>query len=140
MLYAGTDVYFAVYSSCAPGTLANLRHKWLPEIRTHAGPNATVVLVATKTDARGDPEVVAKLAQRELSPVSTAEGAAFAEEHGCACFVECSSVTQDGVREVFEEAVRSGRKTREAATRTARGRKMGLVGRLASALGLRAAV
>jgi len=148
LLYSGTDLFIACYSSCSPTSLANLQHKWLPEIRTHAGQGATIVLVATKTDAREDPKVLAKLRQLGLGPVSAEDGASFAALEGCAAFIECSSVSGRGVGEVFREATRCGRKVREAAARrqqaAARRAISGgffgrVTGRIAQALRLRAA-
>jgi len=135
--YPGTDVFLACYSTCSPSTLANLRHKWLEEIRLHAGRGATVVLVGTKSDARSDPEIIAKLLQRNLAPVSYEEGAAFAKEAGCAAFIECSSVQGDGVKEVFDEAVRAGRRAHAEKIKVQRKARRGIYARIASALSLR---
>ena len=135
--YPGTDIFFACYSSCNPSSLANLKHKWLREIRDYAGPNATVVLVGTKTDARDDPELVEKLKQRGMAPVSSEEGARFAEEMGCAGFVECSSRSGVGVKEVFDTAVRVGRVGVAAKLQAERRTKAGLFGRIKSLFKMR---
>jgi len=134
--YPGTDIFFACYSTCNPSSLANLRHKWLREIREHA-PNATVVLVGTKTDARSDPEVVRLLEQRGMVPVSSDEGARFAEETGCAGFVECSSRTGAGIKEVFDTAVRVGRSAATEKIRAQRKSNSGIIGRIKSLFGVR---
>ena len=41
------------YSVDSKSSLANVKAKWFPEIR-HYCPNTPIILVATKTDLRGD--------------------------------------------------------------------------------------
>jgi Ras-related C3 botulinum toxin substrate 1 len=106
--YPGTDVFVVCYSVTSPSTLTNIKNKWIEEIRFHAG-SAPIVLVGTKVDARSDPEVTRMLSQRMMHPVTTAEGADFANRIGAKAFVECSAFSQDGIKEVFDSVTRVGR-------------------------------
>jgi small GTP-binding protein len=107
--YPSTDVFIACFSTCAPSSMNNLRTKWIEEIREHAGVGVPVLVVGTKTDLRGDPEVNMKLASRMQHPVTTAEGQEFARSLGAAGYMECSAMSAEGVKECFEAAVRAAR-------------------------------
>lgn len=79
--------------------------QWYPEVSHHC-PSTPVVLVGTKTDLREDKTSVEKLQQMKLSPISKNEGLKLQRSIAAASYVECSALTQDGLRGVFEEAVR----------------------------------
>mmetsp|Transcript_40696 Transcript_40696/g.52433 ORF Transcript_40696/g.52433 Transcript_40696/m.52433 type:complete len:209 (+) Transcript_40696:62-688(+) len=128
--YPGTDVFLACYSTTNPHSLNNLKNKWLNEIRFHCGKDATIVLVGTKSDARNDPKVIEKLSQHDMEPVTSEMGRAFAKENGIVSFIECSSLTQENVKETFIEAVIVGRKSRANQIEKQRRAKRGFVSRL----------
>lgn len=114
MSYQQADVVLACYSVANPGSLANVRNKWIPEIREHL-PQAPVLLVATQTD------------QRETGPhraacVPSSEGRRLAQEVRARGYLECSSLGNRGVQQVFECAVRTAV---TAARRRARRRAFG---------------
>jgi Ras-related C3 botulinum toxin substrate 1 len=107
--YPHTDVFMLCYSAVNPVSLANIKQKWLPEVRHHC-PEAPILLVATKSDLRDDQRVVAEL-RAKLPPgvepcVPTEQGRKLADEIGAAAFVECSARTQDNLTLVFNEAIR----------------------------------
>ncbi|CDQ73865.1 unnamed protein product [Oncorhynchus mykiss] len=89
--YPQTNVFIICFSIGSPSSHANVRHKWHPEVSHHC-PGVPVLLVGTKKDLRGDVE---------------AQGNALAKQIGAVKYLECSALMQDGVREVFEEAVRA---------------------------------
>jgi small GTP-binding protein len=136
LCYPGTDVFLVCYSMTSPSSLNNLRNKWIDEIRMNCGKNVPIVLVGTKSDAREDAEIVHKLHQRGLDPVSYEEGQQFAKECGAAAFVECSSKTQHNVTEVFEQAVIAGRQARNNAIARERKAKRSIVGRIMGLMGM----
>jgi Ras-related C3 botulinum toxin substrate 1 len=82
-----------------------VQSKWLPELQLHA-PGVPFVLVGTKIDLRDDRETVAKLLQKRLAPTTAEHGAKLARDLGALAYVECSALTQKGVKQVFEEAAR----------------------------------
>lgn len=65
------------------------------------------MLVGTKLDLRDDPEVLSKLSERDAHPISFEEGAAAAKEIGAVKYLECSAVTQKGLKNVFDETIRA---------------------------------
>ena len=107
--YSSTDVFLVCYSVNEPTSFQNVEKKWLSELRDYA-PDVPIVLVATKNDLRGDPSSVAELATRAQRMVSSSEGADFAVRSQVSAFAECSAVTLEGVRGVFDTAVRVANK------------------------------
>lgn len=59
------------------------------------------VLVATKIDLRDDPATLA----RRQAPLSAEQGAELARDIGAQAYVECSALTQAGMKQVFEVAL-----------------------------------
>ncbi len=104
--YPQTDVFIVCYSTVWPGSFRNVSERWLPELQKYA-PNAPVILVGLKADAREDAEVVQMLRQRGLAPVTRDEGAQLATKINAKAFVECSALTGRGIRDAFESAVRA---------------------------------
>lgn len=65
------------------------------------------VLVGTKLDLRDDEGVVAELRKKQMSPIPTAQGEALSKDIAATCYVECSALTQRGLKTVFDEAARA---------------------------------
>merc|ERR1712070_361856 len=108
----GSDVFLACFSSINPSSLLSVERKWLDELRRYS-PDTPIVLVGTKTDMRDEPEVLERLSQKLLEPLTQADGEHFVEENNLDGYIECSSVAMENVKEVFELAVRAARKHRE---------------------------
>ncbi len=72
----------------------NVRSRWQMELMKADSRDMKTVLVGTMAD-RVDP-----------NRVCSEEAANVAGEIGAVAYVECSATTQDGVRKVFEEAIR----------------------------------
>jgi Ras-related C3 botulinum toxin substrate 1 len=104
LCYPSTDVFLICFSLTSPVSMQNVRRKWVPEIRK-ANPTAQIVLCGTKLDLRHDEETLTYLRDRGLAPVSTKEGGALAEEVGACAYIEASSVTQEGMKKVFDTIV-----------------------------------
>ena len=58
-------------------------------------------------DLRGDAATLLELSRSKQAPVSYEEGAGLASKVGAAGYRECSALTKEGVREVFEAATRA---------------------------------
>lgn len=105
--YPQTDVFLVAFSIVNPSSLQSVRTRWLPEIKDHC-PNTPFILVGLKLDLRDDADTLAHLAESEqTTPVSYAQGLAFAKEIGAYRYVECSAVSQLGLKTVFDEAIRA---------------------------------
>jgi GTPase SAR1 family protein len=63
--------------------------------------------VGTKLDLRDDKDTIEKLREKKLSPITYPQGLALAKELGCVKYLECSALTQKGLKMVFDEAIRA---------------------------------
>lgn len=76
-------------------------------------PHTPIILVGTKMDLRTNPEVIAKLAAENQKPVSALEGQQLAKDLDAAKYLECSALTQQGLKAVFDEAIKTALAARE---------------------------
>ncbi|XP_021176029.2 cell division control protein 42 homolog [Fundulus heteroclitus] len=102
--YKQTDVFLVCFSVVDPTSAENTRTKWVPEISHHC-PGTPFLLVGTQTDLREDSTIVEKLATNKKRPIYPKDGKKLARKLGAVKYVECSMVTQEGVKTVFEEAI-----------------------------------
>ncbi|XP_030302428.1 rho-related GTP-binding protein RhoQ isoform X3 [Calypte anna] len=56
-------------------------------------------------DLRDDPKTLARLNDMKEKPISVEQGQKLAKEIGAYCYVECSALTQKGLKTVFDEAI-----------------------------------
>lgn len=105
--YTQTDIFLIAFSVVEPSSFANVRTKWIPEIRHHTPKDTKVLLVGTKADLIDDPHVIDELEEGGEKPISSAEATALAKELGCVGYCECSAASQQGVHEVFDAAIKA---------------------------------
>ena len=131
--YPQTDVFLVCYSIISRSSYENVRTKWIPEIKHHV-PEAPFLIVGTKVDLRNDQVLLLYLffyffiffffviskwlificflfcLQEVLAKVGTAltqeEGKSLAKDLGARAYVECSALTQEGLKNVFDESIR----------------------------------
>ncbi|XP_015200856.1 rho-related GTP-binding protein RhoH [Lepisosteus oculatus] len=99
MSYQQADVILLCYSVSNHTSFVNVRHKWISEVRENL-PRTPVLVVATQTD------------QREMGPhrahcITSAEGKRLAHDIRAKGYLECSALSNRGVQQVFECAVRT---------------------------------
>lgn len=94
--YPETDVFLVCFSTVSKASLENVSRQWFPEL-SHYCPEGMRVLVGTKTDLRDQ-------AKKE-DIVTYEEGMKMAESLGMK-YVECSALMQEGLKDVFETAIR----------------------------------
>jgi Ras-related C3 botulinum toxin substrate 1 len=58
-------------------------------------------------DLREDRETIEKLQDQTWSPISSAQGLEMAKEIHAIKYLECSALTQKGLKYVFDEAIRA---------------------------------
>mmetsp|Transcript_62467 Transcript_62467/g.99303 ORF Transcript_62467/g.99303 Transcript_62467/m.99303 type:complete len:188 (+) Transcript_62467:102-665(+) len=97
--YPQTNVFLVCYSVISKDSYANVTEKWVPEISHHA-PNVPMLLIGTKSDLRSDTSFKSNL-------VSSEEGEKLAKEIGAIKYIECSALTQDNLKLVFDEAIKA---------------------------------
>ncbi|KAI9349579.1 ras-related c3 botulinum toxin substrate 3 [Obelidium mucronatum] len=104
--YPQTDVFLVCFSLVNPSSFENVKAKWYPEI-SHHSPNSPIILVGTKLDLRDDPEILNRLRSHRMSPVTHEDGKRVARDIGAVKYLECSALTQRGLKNVFDEAIRA---------------------------------
>jgi len=104
--YPQTDVFLICFSIISPHSFDNVKSKWWPEIQHHA-PGVPIILVGTKSDMRNDAAMASQLASKGLRVVSVEEAQQRAREIGAVSYMECSALTQEGLKTVFDEAIRA---------------------------------
>ncbi|KAM5526757.1 GTP-binding protein rho2 [Fusarium oxysporum f. sp. phaseoli] len=86
-------------------SLDNVKCKWSKEA-TRLCPGVSVVLVGLKKDVREDPTATRNIGKNSLRCVTEHEGEIVAYEIGAKTYLECSSLSGEGVDTVFEVASR----------------------------------
>ncbi|KAF9980951.1 Rho GTPase protein rac1 [Modicella reniformis] len=104
--YPQTDVFLICFSLVSPPSFENVKSKWHPEISHHA-PNVPTILVGTKLDLREDKDTLDKLREKRMLPITYPQGLQMAKEIGAVRYLECSALTQKGLKNVFDEAIRA---------------------------------
>nr|XP_020495401.1 rho-related GTP-binding protein RhoG-like [Labrus bergylta] len=104
--YNKVGVVIICFSIANPTSYENVRRKWHPEVKHHC-PNVPILLVGTKSDLRDDQEVLEKLREKNQTTVTQQQGSKLAKQIKSVKYLECASINQQGLDEVFEEAVRS---------------------------------
>ncbi|PKI82544.1 Cdc42p [Malassezia vespertilionis] len=102
--YPQTDVFLVCFSVTSPASFENVREKWFPEVHHHC-PGVPCLIVGTQVDLRDDPAVVEKLARQKHRSISFEMGERFARELGAVKYVECSALTQKGLKNAIVAAL-----------------------------------
>lgn len=85
---------------------ADTTQQWITEA-ARLCPNVPIILVGLKKDLREDPVAVEEQRKKSLRFVSGQEGEAVAREISARRYLECSSLSGEGVDDVFEAATRA---------------------------------
>lgn len=101
LIYPKTDVVMVCFSLVCRKSFENVLTKWVPEVRHHI-PTARIVLVGTKRDLRDEG------GYREDESVHHIGGSLLADEINADGYVECSSFSQEGLKEVFDTSIMCG--------------------------------
>ena len=78
--------------------------QWVPEI-THHCPKTPFLLVGTQIDLRDDAATIEKLSKVKQKPITVESSEKLARELRAVKYVECSALTQKGLKNVFDEAI-----------------------------------
>uniref|UniRef100_A0A8C9DI70 Cell division control protein 42 homolog n=1 Tax=Prolemur simus TaxID=1328070 RepID=A0A8C9DI70_PROSS len=102
--YPQTDIFLVCFSVVSPSSFENVKEKWVPEI-THQCPKTPFLLVGTQIDLRDDPSTIEKLAKNKQKPITPETAEKLARDLKAVKYVECSSRTQKGLKNVFDQAI-----------------------------------
>jgi len=104
--YPQTDVFLICFSIISPQSYENVKSKWWPELQQHA-PGVPILLCGTKGDLRNDQNMITTLSQKGLKMVTEDEAKNRAREIQALAYYECSALTQEGLKNVFDECIRA---------------------------------
>lgn len=62
--------------------------------------------MGTKLDLRNDSKAIRTLAERRQQPINFSEAQSLSTELGAYGYLECSALTQQGLKQVFDGAIR----------------------------------
>ncbi len=79
--------------------------------------------MGTKEDLRFNEEWRARLKAEGKAPLTFEDGEKLASEIGAIKYVECSALTQTGLKKVFDEAIKTAITNKEAKNRKPRKKK-----------------
>lgn len=104
--YSNVNIFLVAFSLVSSTSLENIQNKWVSEIKNYS-PDAIRVLVGTKKDLRDDEDQVMQIRARGLDNiVETEEGERVCKELKLNSYYECSALTQEGLNELFEAAIK----------------------------------
>lgn len=101
LCYPQTDVFLVFFSVSSRNSFRNVKSKWYPELQ-HFNPLAKIILVGSKIDLRENTH-----AGTSTDFVSNAEGQSLAKEIGAEMYLECSALSQKGLKDAFDEVVKT---------------------------------
>jgi Ras-related C3 botulinum toxin substrate 1 len=120
--YPQTDVFVLCFSVISPTSFTNIINKWMPEIRHHC-PDKPIILcgekiivffyfrkvkvLGTKIDLREDREFLNQLQKQNIQAIKREQGLRLCKKIRAFKYVECSALTQKGLKQVFDDAVRA---------------------------------
>ena len=97
VFYPHTDVFVVCFSVVNRLSFEHVKTRWSPEAN-HRCPKTPVILVGTKVDLRNE---------CDNTHITRREGEALARETHAEAYIECSSLTGEGVDEVFLKAAQA---------------------------------
>ena len=97
---------FVLWSSARKVFHVFVCFQWYPEVSHHC-PSTPIVLVGTKLDLRDDKDTIEKLKEKKLQPITYPQGLQMMKDIGAVKYLECSALTQKGLKVVFDEAIRA---------------------------------
>lgn len=104
LAYPDTDVFVVCFSVMSPTSYENVEEKWAPEIH-HYRETTPFILVGTQADLRDNYYEIQRLQKNRQRPVTFDMGIKMADNIGANCYVECSALTQKGLKAVFDNAI-----------------------------------
>lgn len=106
LAYSKAHVILIGFSVDTPDSLSNIRAKWAEEAREKC-PGVPVILVGLKKDLRDDPVQQEEMRKKGQQFLTKREGEDMCAAVGARRYLECSSLTGEGVDDVFEAATRA---------------------------------
>ena len=103
--YPDTDIFLLCYSVVYRSTYINVKDKWVREVQHHC-PTAQLMIVGTKIDLREDKKTLKELSENGENVLTKEDGEKLAKDLNALCYMECSALKREGLKEIFEQAVK----------------------------------
>ncbi|XP_044147392.1 rho-related GTP-binding protein RhoH [Bufo gargarizans] len=97
--FQNADIVLLCFSVANHTSFLSVRNKWIAEVKQNL-PHIPVLVVATQTDQR-------ELNHLRVPCISSADGKQLAQDVRAKGYLECSALSNRGVQQVFECAVRT---------------------------------
>merc|ERR1712137_1068227 len=104
--YPKTDIFILCFSVVNHPSFINVKDRWYVEIKHHC-PNVPMLIIGTKSDLRTDENTLENLKKENKAPITEDEANAMVKDLGALKFLECSALTRQGLKNVFDEALTS---------------------------------
>lgn len=104
--YPKTDIFILCFSVVNHPSFINVKDRWYVEIKHHC-PNVPMLIVGTKSDLRNDENTLESLKKEGKTPITEEEANAMVRDLGALKYLECSALTRQGLKNVFDEALTS---------------------------------
>ncbi|MBN3271593.1 CDC42 protein, partial [Polyodon spathula] len=102
--YPQTDVFLVCFSVVSPSSFENVKEKVCLSVLLLMY-FSVFLLVGTQIDLRDDPSTIEKLAKNKQKPITPETAEKLARDLKAVKYVECSALTQKGLKNVFDEAI-----------------------------------
>jgi Ras-related C3 botulinum toxin substrate 1 len=102
------NVIVICFSIVHPTSYDNCHLKWIKEANAIC-PNVPVILVGTKLDLKENEEILNKLSEKGNFPITYLQGVSLSQKINATKYIECSSVTKEGVDCIFSEITKLAR-------------------------------
>ncbi|CAG9317431.1 unnamed protein product [Blepharisma stoltei] len=99
-----SDIIIVCYSMISLPSLLNVRAYWYPEIQENNVNHVPVILVGTQKDQINHYSIEARNNRQEPAPDNRAQH--LCAEVGFYSWLPCSALTQEGLKQVFDEAIK----------------------------------
>lgn len=100
--YPQADVFIIVFSIIEPASFENAIRKWYPELQ-EKNPKAPKIFVGNKIDLRDESLLIDGNLNAHIMKSTASK---VISEMGCK-YIECSALTQEGLKLAFDESIRS---------------------------------
>eukprot|EP01115_Flamella_aegyptia_P003319 TRINITY_DN1556_c0_g3_i3.p1 TRINITY_DN1556_c0_g3~~TRINITY_DN1556_c0_g3_i3.p1 ORF type:complete len:200 (+),score=50.67 TRINITY_DN1556_c0_g3_i3:700-1299(+) len=102
--YPKTDIFLLCFAVTNHPSFINVKDRWFVEIKHHC-PNVPLIVVGTKSDLRTDEGTLESLRKEGKSPITEEEAQQMVKDLGALKYLECSALTRQGLKNVFDEAL-----------------------------------
>jgi len=100
------NIFILCFSVVNHPSFINVKDRWYVEIKHHC-PNVPLLIVGTKSDLRTDENTLENLKKEGKAPITEDEANAMVKDLGALKYLECSALTRQGLKNVFDEALTS---------------------------------